>query len=106
MKVKVNRLLSAGKYHVSFEVSDFTPEELAKMSSFGAPMIEMQWTNNNGVNISSVSINRITNNLVAVFPTQDQAEQYQAKVLGQIQKAILNLRERKDEFSKSDEVSF
>lgn len=35
MKLKVNRQLSGGLYHVDFSVGDFSSEEVAKMGSFG-----------------------------------------------------------------------
>jgi hypothetical protein len=105
MKVKVNRQLSAGKYHVNFEVSDFAPEEIAKMSSFGIPMVSLRWTANNTPTIGSVPITQIGRGLDAIFDTEQVAKKYQEEVLTQIKTALQRLRESKDEFSSSEEVS-
>jgi len=67
MKVKVNRLLSAGRYHVNFKVGDFTQDELSKMSSFGVPLIDLRWASASGMNTGRVPINQINKNQSAVF---------------------------------------
>jgi len=55
MKLKVNRLLSQGRYKVNFEVSDFSQDELSKMSSFGIPKISLKLNNANGLTSMAVA---------------------------------------------------
>src|ERR1035437_1839835 len=104
MKVKVNRLLSAGKYHVNFEVRDFTPDELGKMSSFGVPAIDLRWVSGSGPVAGRIALNRINIGLDAVFDTEQQAKEYQDQVLDQIRTTMEYLRVSKDDFSSSQEV--
>ena len=105
MKVKVNRLLTGGKYHVNFEVGDFTPGELGKMSSFGVPLINLRWFAN-GQNAGRIAINQISKAYNAIFGSEQQAKEYEASVLDEIRSAMEQLRESKDEFSSSEEVDF
>jgi hypothetical protein len=105
MKIKVNRQLSAGKYNVNFEVSDFAPEEVAKMSSFGIPTIELQWMSSNDVVGGRVPLTQIQPRFSAVFGTEQAAKEYENKVMTQVKAAIQLLRESKDEFSSSEEVT-
>jgi hypothetical protein len=104
MKLKVNRLLSQGEYKVNFEVSDFSPEELSKMSSFGIPPIRLKLTTASGTTSRYVGLNQINKNLEARFPEEELAKQYEAEVKAQISRALEGLRQRKDEFSSSEEV--
>lgn len=104
MKVKVNRSLSSGVYHVNFEVGHFTPEEIAKMESFGAPTITLRWTTSNGKSIARIALNRIANVYDATFDTEAEAKKYEEAVLSDIRTALERLRQRNDEFSSSDEV--
>jgi hypothetical protein len=104
MKVKVNRQLSGGKYHVNFEVSDFTPEELGKMASFGVPMISLRWGAPPQLSAGSVAITQINKTQDATFSVQEEATKYEAAVLGSIESSMRRLRESKDEFSSSREV--
>jgi hypothetical protein len=105
MKVKVNRQLKAGRYNVNFEVSDFTPEEVAKMSSFGVPTIELQWMSGNDAVGGRLPLTQIQPRFNAVFGTEQSAKEYEEKVLTQVKAAIQLLRESKDEFSSSEEVT-
>jgi hypothetical protein len=105
MKVKVNRQLSAGKYHVNFEVGDFATEEIAKMSSFGVPTITLRWTINNANSLGPVGLTQINRGLDAIFDSEQAAKKYQEDVLAQIKAAIERLRGSKDEFSASEEVN-
>lgn len=104
MKVKVNRQLKAGKYHVNFEVSDFTPDEVGKMSSFGVPTIEMVFTTAAGQTRSNVALTQISSSLNASFGTEEAARAYEQKVLTQIRAEVERLRDSKDAFSSSQEV--
>jgi hypothetical protein len=106
MKVKVNRQLNAGAYHVNFEVADFTVEELKKMGSFGVPQIQLQWINPGiGRTSSAVPLNRISQQYDAVFNTEIDAKKYEEGVLNQIRGAMQRLRESQDKFSSSEEVA-
>ena len=104
MKVKVNRLLSAGRYNVNFEVSDFTPDEVGKMASFGVPMIELKTLTANGLSAVRVPVNQISKNINAMFISEEVAEEYVKKVLDQIRAELQRIRDSKDEFSSSNEV--
>jgi hypothetical protein len=104
MKVKVNRLLNAGKYRVNFEVSDFTPEELAKMSSFGVPGIDLKLSSATATVGSRIPLNQINKSMEAVFVTPELATAYVEGVLTQIKASMQRLRESKDVFTSSLEV--
>jgi hypothetical protein len=105
MKVKVNRELNGGKYHVNFEVGDFTPDELAKMSSFGIPIINLVWTAAQGGLISSgLPMTKVGKIYDAGFDTEQMAQEYVDDVVKQLRVAIQRLRESKDDFSSSQEV--
>lgn len=104
MRVKVNRLLTAGKYHVNFEVSDFTPDELAKMSSFGVPTIEMRLSSAGGSTVVRYALNQINKSHNSIFGQEAQAREYENSVLEQIRSAMNRLRESKDGFTSSEEV--
>lgn len=104
MKLKVNRLLSQGTYRVSFEVSDFSPEELSKMSSFGIPTIALKLRSQTGLVNRTVGLNQINKNMEAWFPEEELAKQYEAQVKAQISAALEGLRQLRDDFSSSEEV--
>jgi hypothetical protein len=104
MKLKVNRLLNAGKYHVNFEVGDFTPDELAKMASFGSPIIQLRWMSGSNRIASGIALNQINNRYDAIFDDEQEAKDYETGVLNQIRDAIARLRESQDKFSSSEEV--
>jgi hypothetical protein len=106
MNVKVNRRLAGGKYHVNFEVSDFAPEEIAKMSSFGIPSIDIQWSVNDIPHVGSIILTQITKSYDAVFDSEQAAKTYETRVLTQVKNAMQRLRDSMDNFSSTDEVSF
>jgi len=103
MKVKVNRLLSAGRYYVNFEVGDFTPDELSKMSSFGVPSITLRLQPNSVVTVG-VPLNQISKGYNAAFGSEQEAKEYEDGVLAQIRTQMQQLRENNDDFSSSEEV--
>jgi hypothetical protein len=103
MKIKVNRLLSGGKYQVGFEVSDFSPEEVEQMSKFGVPYIPLRWTYKMGQAAGRVALNEIRGQ-AARFDLEEQAKQYEEEVINNLRAAVVTLRERKDEFTSSAEV--
>lgn len=105
MKVKVNRQLTGGLYRVSFEVGEFTADEIKKMGSFGVPTIQMQYTSPQGTFGTQQPINQINNMAAAVFRTEDQAKEYEAGVINQLRMAIQQIRERQDKFTSSEEVA-
>jgi hypothetical protein len=105
MKVKVNRQLSQGQFRINFEVSDFSPEEVAKMGSFGVPLISIVHQRNNVPTRTNLPLNQIGKTFEAVFSEGASAKKYEDEVLAQIRKALEFLRESKDTFSSSEEVS-
>jgi hypothetical protein len=107
MKVKVNRRLSAGYYHINFEVSDFTSDEIQKMGSFGVPQINIQIGGgpNSGRTALKVALNQISGKLGAGFSTEAEAKKYEDDVFKQIRSAVQRLRESEDKFSSSEEVA-
>jgi len=106
MKVKVNRQLNSGIYHVNFEVTDFTSEELVKMERFGIPYIKLLWKRpTGGVAEGRVPLNTINRNYDAPFYTEEEAKNYEKDVLTQLRAVIQNLREQEDKYTSSDEVA-
>lgn len=107
MKVKVHRQLANGVYQVAFDISDFTPEELKKMSSFGVPKVSVQYFGNSGMNIRrDLPLNKVTRDWVANFDDEKAARSYEAEVLAQVKNTVTSLRLKRDLFSSSDEVEF
>jgi len=104
MKVKVNRQLSAGQYHVNFEVAGFTTDELSKMSSFGIPLINLRWGAGNAVTKGRIALNKIVSGYDMAFPREEDAREYETQVLAEIKAAMEQLRASKDVFTASDEV--
>lgn len=106
MKVKVNRELRNGQYHISFEVSNFAVEEVTQMQKFGVPMINMRWNTAAGATTGPVALNKITPTYDAFFNNEQQAIDYEQQVMNQIKAAIEALRTKKDNYSTSTEVDF
>jgi hypothetical protein len=105
MKVRVNRQLISGVYHVNFEVADFTPEEITKMNSFGIPVISLRWTQNNIDRQLNMALTHISKSYDASFANQDEAQKYEEGVIEQIRVAMKRLRESLDKYSSSEEVA-
>jgi len=107
MKVKVNRRLTGGFYHISFNVSDFTSEEIQKMESFGVPNINIKFGGGPNMTIQARAhpLNQINGSFDAAFPTEEDAKKYEEGVVEQIRSAVQRLRERQDKFSSSEEVA-
>jgi hypothetical protein len=104
MKATVIRSLQGGVYYVAFSFSDFTPEELAKMRSFGVPTVQIRVGVYGQQTASNIQITQINANHVAGFTNQPAAEEYQASILGQVKSAMEALRQKKDEFTATAEV--
>jgi hypothetical protein len=104
MKVTVTKRLQAGTYFVSFNFSDFTPEELAKIKSFGAPIVQVRAGSEPGHQVFNVPINAVNSNFNAGFLTEEQAKTYENAVLNQAKTGMEKLRQRKDDFSDVNEV--
>ena len=105
MKLKVNRKLDSGRYFVDFTATDFTTDEVIKMASFGIPAIDLQFHNQMGAQIKSkIPLNKVSPQFKAAFTTEQEAVEYQEKVVSQIREAMRVLRERKDDFSSDEEV--
>jgi hypothetical protein len=105
MKVKVNRRLSGGKYHVNFEVGQFSPEEIRKMESFGVPTIKMEFSNSQGTFGSVRPINQINSLPPASYDSEEEAKSYEADVISQLRIAVQRLRESQDKYTSSEEVA-
>jgi hypothetical protein len=107
MKLKVNRELNGGLYSVDFSVGEFTPDEVQKMRSFGVPKIDVLLGGpppNTVRQAYKVQITGITPQYKANFATEEEAKAYEERVVTQIREAMKSLRERKDDFSSSQEV--
>jgi hypothetical protein len=104
MKLKVNRQLSGGQYRVKFEVSDFSPEEVSKMSSFGVPLIQVRVVGVQGQTSVGVPLTNLNNVKDAVFNSEQDAKNYELQITEQIRNALLRIRNSKDEFSSTNEV--
>ena len=112
MKIKVQRELTEGQYTVLLIVSEFTEEERQKFLSFGVPMVSVQSRATQMVNgrITTVFASRnvpITElaKHPAKFGNEAAAREYEAKVLTEVKNKMTALRERKDDFSSSEEIS-
>lgn len=103
MKIKVNRALNAGRYHVNFEIGDFTPDEVNKMSGFGVPLVEVKWTTPAGTSVQQVQITKVSSGYDAAFSSEQEARDYESKVKAEMKAAIEWLRQRKDDYSSSEE---
>jgi hypothetical protein len=105
MKIKVNRRLSEGRYNVDFTASDFTSDEVKKMESFGIPMIDLFFSQTPNSRLPmKIQLTKLTSQLKASFSTEQEAKDYEDKVLSQIRAQMKALRERKDDFSATSEV--
>jgi hypothetical protein len=105
MKVSVNRQLRGGEYFVSFKVGDFTPDELARMESFGVPGVLLTFIIASGQRVDRpIAINKISQNYLASFPTEEEARQYELRVLNDLRQAIAVIRQLKDGYTSSEEV--
>lgn len=104
MKATVTRTLQNGVYSVSFAFSDFTQEELAKMRSFGIPAVQVRTGPPGAQGVNNIPITIINPNFVAGFSTEQEAKNYETNVLAQAKAGIEAIRQRKDEFSSTNEV--
>jgi len=106
MKVKVNRRLSAGFYHVNFEVADFTSDEVLKMGSFGVPQVNLMWGGGAAqLNAGKIALNQVSKAYEVAFKNEAEAKKYEETVLSQIRDAVQRLRESQDKFTSSEEVA-
>lgn len=104
MKLKVDRQLSGGLYHVAFTVSDFTPEELSKMASFGVPTARILLGPPNGRQTYKLLVTQIASQYKASFPTEEEAKKYEQEVVTEVSEGMKSLRARKDDYSSTQEV--
>lgn len=105
MKVRVARELVEGRYQVTFQVDDFTSEEVKKMSQFGPPIITLTRTVNNLQHRYNVAITQVPT-MVAAFPTEELAKAYENDVLAQLKSSIDSIRAREDKFTSIEEIAF
>ncbi|MFZ0199616.1 MAG: hypothetical protein WB523_05890 [Candidatus Sulfotelmatobacter sp.] len=104
MKLKVNRQLSGGLYHVDFSVGDFSSEEVAKMGSFGTPIVSLLSGNPDARKAFKVRVTQVSPNYKASFVTDEEAKQYEEDVVTAIRNAMKAIRERSDDFTSTQEV--
>ncbi len=106
MKIKVNRRLSGGWYHVNFEVGDFTSDEIKKMGSFGVPQINLRWGGaGTAASVGKIALNQVGKQFEAAFSNEADAKKYEESALTQIRDAVQRLRESQDKFTSSEEVA-
>jgi hypothetical protein len=107
MKLTVNRLLNGGIYGVQFSVSDFTPDEVKKMESFGIPRVEVLVGGpmpNTSIQPYRMQITKLSPQHKANFLAEDEAKNYEEKVVTEIREKMKELRARTDDFSSTHEV--
>ena len=104
MKVRVARELVEGRYQVTFQVGDFTSEEVKKMSQFGTPVITLIRTQNNQNTRFNAPITQLPQS-IAAFPNEGSAKTYEDEVLQQLKTAIDNIRAREDKFTSIEEIA-
>lgn len=105
MKLTVSRQLSEGYYYVAFAVSDFTPDEVKKMESFGVPQINILQGGPPGARQAyKLQITRVSPSYKASFPNDEEAKKYEENVVTQIRQAMKSLRERTDDFTSTAQV--
>lgn len=105
MKVKVNRVLSGGLYHINFVVGDFTPEEVAKMNSFGIPTIRMRRGVPGNRPIVVIPVTQINpQQFDAAFVAESEAKEYEQDVIDQLRAELKRLHGMEDKFTSSEEV--
>jgi hypothetical protein len=106
MKTTVNRVLRAGIYLVSFKFTDFTPDERMKMEAFGVPSIGIQYGQPPAVrNSIKQPITQIDERFIAGFLSQAEAKNYEAQILSEVRTSMQALRDRKDDFTSTEEVN-
>lgn len=104
MRITVNRQLSGGYYRVGFGVTDFTAEELAKMRSFGVPTVKIVVSSGGSTYNVDQRITEMNSATIAIFGTEEKANEYIQRVLNDVRGAMAMLREKKDEFTSTDQV--
>ena len=104
MKVTVNRELRGGLYYVSFKVSDFAPEEVQKMQSFGVPLIKITTGGPGSYQKVPIRLTQIDDKYKGGFASEVEAKKNEEEVMLQIREAMAFLRERRDDFTSTEEV--
>jgi hypothetical protein len=105
MKLTVSRQLSEGYYYVAFAVSDFTPDEVKKMESFGVPLINILQGGPPGARAAyKIQLTRVSPSYRASFPAEEDAKKYEEAVVMQIREAMKTIRERTDDFTSTAQV--
>ena len=104
MKVRVTRELVEGRYQVTFQVGEFTSEEVKKMSQFGTPTITLTRTQNGQNTRFNAPITQIPQ-LVAAYSSEESAKEYESEVVQQLKTAIIGIRVRQDKFSSIEEIA-
>lgn len=104
MKISVGRRLSGGTYLIGFAVSDFSADERTSMEKFGVPMITMYRLIAGRYFEQSVAITALGTEATIGFPTAEEANKYEEKVMTQVREKLEALRQRKDDFTSTKEI--
>jgi len=105
MKITVNRSLTSGVYWVSFKVSEFSQHELLQMERFGIPYVNLKNGTGPHQATARVRLNQVNEQSKAGFSAEDDARTYEDYVLGQIREGMNSIRDKKDDFTASEEVT-
>lgn len=106
MKVIFDKKLENGKYNVRIDVTEYSVDEVEKIKRFGPPIVSIAPKNvyNGGRMRDSLPLYDL--NYDFEFDLEREAINFVELMKGRIKIAILNLKERKDNFSGKNELQF
>lgn len=104
MRLVIEKKLNSGKYNVSISVSDYTEDEIDRLSKYGSPFISIEprsaYFNRQYTN--AIPITDL--NMTFTFEEEQQATNFSDNIKQRISKAISQLKARTDKFSGEDEL--
>jgi len=104
MKVRVEKELKNGIYQLKFYATDFADEERTRFEIFGVPKISLKKQDSDGnVEWRSVSLTHLQYH-ACTFADAEDANQFEQQALEEIRQKMTELRQRKDDFTSTDEV--
>jgi hypothetical protein len=106
MKIQVTRFIRDGVYYVSFASKNVTPEDAAQFEKFGIPVITIQIGPPVSRRDFPAYINNLQPNMAAGFATEEEAKDYEAKLLASASLLMEALKKKKDQFTSTTEVEF
>jgi len=106
MIVKAHRSLKDGHYSVQFEASEFTEDEKQRFVTFGVPTVELITGNpaTFGLRTQAVAVTELMK-FPWSFPTPEEAQSYETRVLDEIRTKMQSLRLQQDSFTSSKEIA-